>query len=172
MYANAIVVCALLCLVGCSSKDAGPAQAGVPEKLAAKGKDALIKLRGKGVQIYVAEEKDGKLQWVFRAPRATLHDPASGDQVGSHGAGPTWIDNDGGKLTGKMIASEPSPKPDAIPWLLLEVVKAENGGRFAKVTHIQRLDTSGGRAPATMPGKAGESVEVPYEATYVFLGSK
>ena len=175
---------AVLVLATCISLVAGlPQDAAVqkesdrihaPGTLAVKGKVPLFMARGEGVQIYAAEaDKEGKPQWILKAPRATLLDYKTGTQVGTHAAGPTWVDNDGGKLTGtgKPLAKEPAPNADAVPWLLLEV-KAENGGRFAKVRNIQRLDTWGGNAPTVPPEKSGETKEVRYEATYVFWGDK
>jgi hypothetical protein len=147
------------------------ARLGASEKLMPRGKQALFMARGEGVQIYKAEEKDGKLEWVFQAPQATLFDYRTGEKVGSHSAGPTWTDSDGGKLTGKKVASDEAPNGDAVPWLLLEV-KAENGGRFASVTNVQRLDTWGGHVPAAGPTRLGETREVRYEATYVFMGNR
>jgi preprotein translocase subunit SecD len=147
------------------------ARLNVPEKLVPKGKQALFMTRGEGVQIYAAEDKDGKLVWSLKAPRADLLDYKTGDKVGTHSAGPIWVDNDGGKLTGKKLDGADSPNPDAVQWLLLEV-KAEGGGRYAHVTHILRLDTWGGKAPASAPAKAGDAHETRYEATYVFLGDR
>jgi hypothetical protein len=143
----------------------------VPEKLVPKGEQALLMARGEGVQIYVAEEKDGKLAWKLEAPRADLLDYATGAKIGTHSAGPIWTDEDGSKLTGKKLESADSPNADAVPWLLLET-KAEGSGRFAHVRHVQRVDTWGGRAPAAAPAKASETREVRYEATYVFLGDR
>jgi len=143
----------------------------VPAALVPKDKQALFMARGEGVQIYVGAHKDGKLQWVLQAPQAVLFDYKTGEKVGTHSSGPTWVDNDGGRLLGKKVGSEDAPNADAVPWLLLEA-KAENGGRFANVTHIQRIDTWGGRAPAVAPMKVGETKEVHYEATYVFFGDR
>lgn len=143
----------------------------VPATLVPKEKRPLFIARGEGVQVYAANEKEGKLQWVLQGPVAVLLDYRTGEKIGTHSAGPTWVGNDGGKLTGTKLASEDSPNADAVSWLLLQV-KAENGGRFAKVTHIQRLDTWGGRPPAAAPLKPGDTKEVRYEATYVFLGDE
>jgi hypothetical protein len=49
-------------------------------------------------------------------------------------------------------------------------VKDENGGSYAKVTHVQRVDTWGGLKPAASPATADEIVKVPYQATYIFWG--
>jgi hypothetical protein len=146
----------------------------VPEKLVPKDKQALFLFRAEGLQIYGTEEKEGKLQWVLQEPRADLLDYRTGEKVGTHAkgpGGPVWTDNAGSKLTGKRLANEPAPNASAVDWLLLEV-KSENGGRFAKVTNIQRVDTWGGKPPAAAPAKAGETKEVRYEATYVLLGDK
>lgn len=176
MFRSALLCLVICSCVGVSSKQDSPiqhetARLGAPENLVPANKHALFMARGEGVQIYAAEEKDGKLAWVFKSPRADLFDYKTGEKVGVHSAGPTWVDVDGGKLTGKKLESVDAPNADAVPWLLLEA-KAENGGRYSHVTHIQRLDTWGGRAPTAAPTKAGETREVRYEATYVFLGDR
>src|SRR5205823_4919785 len=121
-----------------------------------------------GVQIYKAEEKDGKPQWVLQAPRAVLLDYRTGEKVGTHSRdanGPVWEAADGSKVQGKPVASDPGPNPDAVPWLLLEG-KAGGEGVFGNVTFIVRAETWAGRPPATPPEKAGVVKEVRYQATY------
>jgi hypothetical protein len=143
-----------------------------PEKLVPAGEQVLFMARGEGVQIYTAEQqKDGKLQWGPPSPRADLLDYKTGDKIGTHSAGPTWTDNDGGTLVGSKVEAVEAPNADAVPWLLL-APKAAGSGRFSHVTHVQRLDTWGGKAPSTAAAKAGETREVHYEATYVFLGGR
>src|SRR5579864_7212054 len=126
----------------------------IPGKLTPKGKEPLFMVRAEGVQIYKA---DAKMEWEFQAPEATLRNYRTGEEVGSHSKGPIWVDVKGSKLTGKGIGSDPAPNPQAIPWLLLEV-KNENGGSYAKVTHIQRVDTWAGLKPSVRPTKPGETV--------------
>ena len=116
-----------------------------------------------GVQIY---EWSGSA-WVFVAPEAVLCADAGGNgEVAIHYAGPTWESESGSKVVGSRVAS--SPAPNAIPWLLLEAVSAEGPGLFHRVTYIQRVNTTGGTAPATPGTTAGTRVEVPYTAEYVF----
>ena len=66
-------------------------------------------------------------------------------------------------------------EPGAIPWLLLQVVGSEpgpkGGGALARTKYIQRVNTSGGKAPATgctQIGEAGTRRFVPYSADYLF----
>jgi hypothetical protein len=42
-----------------------------------------------------------------------------------------------------------APASTAIPWLLLSTKTHEGNGFFSKVTYIRRLNTQGGKAPAT-----------------------
>jgi len=65
--------------------------------------------------------------------------------------------------------------PGAIPWLRLEVVgdaRGPHGGRtLTPATWIQRLNTTGGMAPATgcsATGNVGARAFVPYTADYFF----
>jgi hypothetical protein len=137
----------------------------IPKSLTPKGKP-LFMLRADGVQIYRA---NAKLEWEFQEPQATLRDYRTGVKVGTHSKGPVWVDLKGSKLKGEKPRSEPAPNAEAVPWLLLEA-KNTNGGSYAKVTHVQRVDTWGGLKPLAAPKAAGETVEVPYHATYVFWG--
>ena len=66
-------------------------------------------------------------------------------------------------------------EPGAIAWFLLEVVGAEfgprGGGRLAATRYVQRVNTSGGSAPATGcadEADLGKKKLVPYEADYYF----
>jgi hypothetical protein len=70
--------------------------------------------------------------------------------------------------TGEAVRSVPAPDPKTdIPWLLVKV-KAVDGkpGAFAGVVYVQRIATSGGKAPTTPPVRAGTKIGVPYTATY------
>jgi Protein of unknown function (DUF3455) len=65
--------------------------------------------------------------------------------------------------------------PNAVAWLKLTVVGAENGptggGTLTKTTFVQRLNTAGGVAPATgctSTADVGHLAFVPYTADYFF----
>jgi hypothetical protein len=143
----------------------------VPEKLMPRGKSLLFLLRAEGVQVYRAEKKGGELVWVFQEPDAILLDYETGEKVGTHGKGPFWADSDGGKILGTSPQSVPSPSDGAVPWLLLEA-KGTPTGRFAKVTHVQRIDTWSGQPPTAKPKEEGEIKKVRYHATYAFWGER
>jgi hypothetical protein len=55
-----------------------------------------------------------------------------------------------------------------------EGVSHEGTGVMAQVTFIQRINTKGGKAPASGcdAGHAGQEVRVPYSADYRFFAAK
>jgi hypothetical protein len=79
---------------------------------------------------------------------------------------------DGAKISGKVLARAPSPDGKSIPWLLIESRSVHDGASLAGVTHVQRVLTSGGAAPAQGCSAATVKTEarVPYAAVYRFLG--
>jgi hypothetical protein len=117
-----------------------------------------------GVQIY----RWNGAGWVFVAPEANLYADANyRGKVGTHYAGPTWESNSGSNVVGKRLAGC-SPDPAAIPWLLLEAVSTDGPGIFSRVTHIQRVNTVGGLAPATPGSQIGAEARIPYTTEYYF----
>jgi hypothetical protein len=90
--------------------------------------------------------------------------------VGRHYAGPTWQGIDGSSVVGAARVSADSPDAGAIPWLLLEAQTTAGAGFLSMVSYIQRLDTSGGLAPAAgcTDESAGQELRVPYTASYAF----
>ena len=127
---------------------------------------------GLGVQIYRCNPKPGGgFEWVFEAPEAKLLDRTTHEQVGTHGAGPTWTWNDGSSITGKVVQTKPSSVPGAIPWLLLETKPAgESKGILSAVTMVRRSETQAGVAPSygCDADRAYNLIRVPYAAVYTF----
>jgi hypothetical protein len=137
------------------------------------GNEAFLSLFADGVQIYDSASdpnSPGAFLWKFTAPRADLFTDASETtHVAKHFAGPTWqADADGSEVVGMVIGNQPSPNPDSIPELLLSARPHSGVGLFDDVTFIQRLDTTGGLAPAAAPTGAGQEFQSPYTATYRF----
>ena len=134
--------------------------------------------------------------WAFFGPQATLLDDHD-EQIITHFLSPnlspiapevagtaraTWQDSEdtsavwGNALAMATSASDPAfVAPGAIPWLLLQVVGSQsgptNGDRLTATTYIQRLNTSGGVAPATgcaATADVGNKALVHYTANYFF----
>jgi Protein of unknown function (DUF3455) len=130
----------------------------------------IATVHAKGFQIYVCDaDSGGKLTWKLKEPSATF----SGDGIdGTHSAGPTWkCTADGSAVKGKKVREHPASAPaGAIPLLLIQATDHDGAGKLAEVTFIQRLNTTGGVAPAIGDAKAGETVKIPYTADYVFYG--
>jgi hypothetical protein len=140
---------------------------GIPAKLAPPPEDALLgKYAAQGVQIYVCQIKGSANEWSFKAPEAKLFDD-HGRPFAKHYAGPSWEAPDGSKIVGTVLVTEPAPKPDAIPWLLLST-KSSAPGVLDDVHFVQRVDTSGGVGPTGPCPSAGEEQRVDYAADYIF----
>jgi hypothetical protein len=133
----------------------------------------ILTVTGKGVQIYTCQQSAAGPQWVFQAPEATLID-ASGNSVGTHGAGPIWKSNDGSTVKGELLQKSASPQGTSIPWLLLKAASSSGSGIMTRVEYIRRSDTHGGAAPTT--GCDAQHLDtlsrVPYTATYTFYSAK
>src|SRR6267154_608205 len=126
----------------------GPARPEVPESLKAPaGEEVILAAHATGMQIYVCQAgADQKFGWVFKAPAADLTD-ATGKTIVHHFAGPPWKDVYGSEVSGKVIAKQDAPKPEAIPWLLLAAASRSGEGILSRDTSIQRIPTEGGLPP-------------------------
>jgi hypothetical protein len=128
-----------------------------------------------GLQIYTAipsTTDPTKLVWTLKGPQAVLFDD-DGNVVGSHYAyaGPTrpaWQSESGSLVVAARAVPPVTVDPDAIAWLRLDAVYAEGPGIFDRVERIQRVNTTGGLAPATPPAQLGDETCVPYTAEYFF----
>jgi hypothetical protein len=145
-----------------------------PKELKPPGAQVLLlQAHGKGSQIYACQNAGGQYAWKLKAPDAQLFSE-SGEKIGRHFAGPTWEANDRSRVMGKVAASVPSPDADSSPWLLLDGTPGGGEGTFARVKSIQRLNTEGGKAPASGCDASHEKLETPvsYEADYYFYGTQ
>jgi hypothetical protein len=70
-------------------------------------------------------------------------------------------------VVGKVLANEPAPKADSIPWLLLSA-DTSGSGVFTGTRFVQRVNTSGGTGPTGTCPTAGTEQRVDYTADYVF----
>ena len=159
---------ATLALLGaCAS---APAPVTLPPALAlVPGEAHVATLPSRGVQVYECRAGAAGAAWTFVAPEAELFEQ-DGRRAGRHGAGPYWQALDGSRLEATVAARADAPVAGTIPWLLLAARSTGGAGRLAAVTHIRRINTSGGAAPATGcdAGAIGQQARVPYTADYLF----
>jgi hypothetical protein len=142
-----------------------------------------------GTQNYVCLPSGSGVKFVLFTPQATLFDAKK--QVVTHYFSPnpieggtiraTWQHSrDTSTVWGEVKPGNSSTDPafvapGAIPWLLLTAVGAQDGptggDKLTPTTFIQRLNTSGGVAPATGCSAStdlGKQAFVPYTADYFF----
>lgn len=135
----------------------------------APGQSPVMVVAARGVQVYEcrAGKDAGGHEWAFVAPEAELFD-AAGRRIGSHGAGPHWLADDGSRIVGTVKARSAAPAAGAIPWLLLETRPTGADGVFARVASVQRIHTVGGVAPPTgcSADTLGRTARVDYRADY------
>ena len=117
---------------------------------------------GVGVQIYTWNGSS----WGAAVPEAILFH-ANG-VVTIHFAGPTWQSNSGSSVVGALPPKAVTVDTNAIPWLRLEAKNPQGPGIFANTTFIQRVNTTGGKAPSTDGAFVGQVARVPYTADYFF----
>jgi hypothetical protein len=173
MYRSLSICSVAIVFAACSSIPSEGDLANVPEKLKPVGESVALVVPAKGVQIYECRaraDQPGNHAWAFVAPEADLFD-ATGKRIGRHYAGPNWESNDGSKIAGTLKESAPAPRADAIAWLLLAAKSVGPKGAFSDITSIQRVNTTGGVAPATgcSQNEVGTTVRVPYSADYYLL---
>ena len=137
------------------------------------GEQLFLQVHAKGDQVYICQEGVTQYAWALKAPDAQLIDK-DGKPFGKHFAGPSWEANDGSRVKGKAVANAPSPDADSIPWLLVNIVGHEGSGVLSRASSIQRINTKGGKAPATAcdAGHAGQELRVAYSADSLFYAPK
>jgi len=141
--------------VGASHRDTVPDAIKVPD-----GNKKIAVMPAQGVQTYQCTAG----AWVFLQPDAILRYHGRAEVL--HSKGPVWTSvRDGSSVTAAAQAN--SPVEGAIPQLLLKATANRGPGIFAAVTYIQRLNTTGGVAPAGACTD-GTTVSVPYTADYAF----
>jgi hypothetical protein len=119
---------------------------------------------GMGVQIYTWNGAN----WGTAVPEATLFN--GNGVVAIHFAGPTWESNSGSQVVGALPPKSATVDSNAIPWLRLQAVEESTHGPgiFANTTYIQRVNTTGGKAPSANGAFVGQVARVPYTADYFF----
>jgi hypothetical protein len=168
-FARAVLLAAAVTVLSFSTA----AQQIPPQLQPTANEQLLFQIHAKGDQIYICQEGATEFVWGLKAPDAQLFDK-DGKPFGRHFAGPSWEAKDGSRVTGKAIVNVPSPDADSIPWLLVDIMSHEGSGVLSRATTIRRLNTKGGKAPASGCDSvnAGKEVRVPYSADYLFYAPK
>jgi hypothetical protein len=147
-----------------------PADLNVPE-----GNKLLLQAYATGVQIYQVRRNPvdpNVFEWVNVAPAATLYaKPDFTNLLGTHYKGPSWEFTKGVFKDEKVVAAKQkgvNVDATAVPWLLLKAVDSLSSPGN-KVTYIQRVCTTGGLPPATIPSESnlGKLDSIPYTANYL-----
>jgi hypothetical protein len=174
------VLAALLLLSmgrGYGQETAVPASIQVPA-----GSKLLLHVYGKGVQVYtcqVSAVDTTQYAWVLLEAKAILYAGAEyGEKAVRHyfnaNHHPVWETEDGSSVEGTKLQQADAPDQGAIPWLLLKASSSSGTGPIVSTAFIQRINTKGGKAPATGADvrQKGQKIEVAYSAEYLFYANK
>jgi hypothetical protein len=129
--------------------------------------EPVLRLHAKGVQVFRCEPRGSGYAWVFRLPEADLFD-AGGRAVVRHGANFSFEHADGSRLLGTVVEFDEAPRATDLRWLLLSV-RSFGQGTLAGVTHVQRVNTSGGMPPPRCEAsQQNRLLRVDFSADFVF----
>ena len=152
----------------------------IPDSIAVPdGNKMAYKVYATGVQIYQVKRSTidpAVFVWVNIAPSATLFLRSDfTNQVGIHYGGPSWEFTKGPYKNEKAVAAKLKQvnMNGTIPWLLLKVVDSLSSDGN-QVSYIQRVCTTGGLMPSSIPveNDLGKTESVPYTAIYLFYEKK
>jgi len=158
------------------------------------GNELFLEGHGVGTQNYICTPAGSGFAWTLFTPEATLFNHGDKQQIITHYFSPnnnpfdpsdkgviraTWQDSrDTSTVWAAALVSSTDANfvaPDAIPWVKLQVVGAQDGptggDRLSDTTFIERVNTVGGSAPSTgcsASADVGKKAFVPYEADYFF----
>jgi hypothetical protein len=160
-----------LCLAAAAALPAAaiPEPPGATARIRPSGaEEAAFVLSAEGVHVFECKPATGGYTWAFVAPDVTLYD--AGRSVATQTVPNQWESSSDRSSVSAILRSTQAAGGDALPWALLKAVPLSESGMFAGVTSIQRVNTSGGVAPASGCGEssAGAEVRVPFTADYYF----
>ena len=147
-----------------------PTNDSLPVPLQVGSDEALQEaLTASGVQTYVCRRSAEGLTWRADGTEASLFDAAH-DEVGAIVPGDYFTAHDDSIFAGR-VAAEAEMAPVTLPWQRIAkrytAGSQESDGRLSHVTSIQRVLTAGGIPLASRCGIDGQSLAVPYGATYL-----
>lgn len=169
-WSSLVVLTALAACAMAPPKEIPPANASLPMPLQV-GPDEILRdvFTAAGKQAYSCRRTADGLIWRNTGTEASLFDAAQGE-VGAIVSGDYFTAHDDSIFAGR-VADEVEMAPATLPWQ--RIVKRytagspERDGRLTQITSIQRVSTSGGIPPASSCSIEGQSLFVPYSATYL-----
>jgi hypothetical protein len=159
----ALLLCATATLAAHATDNRAPE---VPQQIAVSSETNKVHFHGFGVgfQVYTWNGTS----WGSAVPDAVLFN-GEGGVVATHFAGPSWESNSGSLVVGALPPDGAIiMDTNSIPWLRLKALTAEGPGIFADTTYIQRVNTTGGKAPSAPGAFIGQVARIPYTADYFF----
>jgi hypothetical protein len=171
--ASAVALCGLVAATAVAgpAPQTAPGDPLDPRTYALKSKLFLV-AHAIGVQKYTCQ---ANATWLNTDPEATLYKTnGAAKPFGTHFLNfatgrPVWQLKDGSSVEAVRRVTVPGGAGN-IAWLLLEgaaTAEGPDGDRLARTTWVQRLNTSGGVAPAGTC-TPGAKTAVPYETDYFF----
>jgi hypothetical protein len=165
----ALLLCGTATLAAHATDNRAPE---VPAQIAVSSETNKVSFHGFGVgfQIYTWNGTS----WGTAVPEATLFDE-DGNVVATHfgvpippRVHPAWKSTSGSMVVGALPPAAVIVDTNAIPWLRLNALTTDGPGVFADTTFIQRVNTTGGKAPSTDGTFVGQVARVAYTADYFF----
>jgi hypothetical protein len=165
----ALLLCASATLAAQADTDNRAPDVPIQIEVSSTNKVSLHGL-GVGFQVYTWNGTS----WGSAVPDATLFDE-DGNIVATHfgvpippRVNPAWQSSSGSIVIGALPPAPVIVDTNAIPWLRLQALTSDGPGVFADTTFIQRVNTTGGKAPSTDGAFIGQVARVPYTADYFF----
>jgi hypothetical protein len=129
--------------------------------------EPVLRLQGRGVQVFRCEPRGTGYAWVFRLPEADLVDGA-GKAVIRHGANFSFEHADGSRLLATVLDFDEPSDPNNLRWLLLSA-RSFGQGALTGVVYVQRVNTVGGMPPTRCaPAQQNRLLRVDFSADFVF----
>ena len=129
--------------------------------------EPVLRLQGRGVQVFRCEPRGSGYTWLYRLPEADLFD-ASGKAVVRHGANFSFEHADGSRLLGSVVDFDDAPEASNLRWLLLST-RSFGQGVLSGITFVQRVNTIGGMPPARCDAaQQNRLLRVDFSADFVF----
>ncbi len=129
--------------------------------------EPVMRLQGRGVQVFRCEAHGSGYSWVYRLPEAELVD-GSGKPLVRHGANFSFEHGDGSRLLGTIVKYDDAPDPKDLRWLLLST-RSFGEGALSGITFVQRVNTVGGMPPSRCDAsQQSRLLRVDFSADFVF----